>query len=451
MKPRLRRWTIRSFFSLLLLAFAVTLYFLVASHAVQWDATQSAINSLERSSVEVLQKMQGQVDITVFTQEQDAKQGDMRKLIRDFIAIYQRYKSDITLTFVDPVKEPDVAQKADVQSKDEMVVRFGGRSEHLNLLNEQSLSSALLRLVHSRDALVMYLDNHGERKLEGEANHDLGDFGKKLQQNGYRLRSLDLTLAQDVPDNASLLVLTHPQVALLRGEAKKLLRFIDNGGDVLWLLDAEPLRGLDQLAEKLGLLLPPGMVIDPAAQDMNVPFNWTLGGGYPPHAVTNNFNLISVFPFARSLVLDDIENTEKGWHRNVIAEGATRGWVTRNVASPTIKPSFDKNRDVHGPVNLAIAFEREVNDKTQRIIVVGSGSFLANAYLGNGGNADLGINMVNWLIGDEALITVQPRANKDGMIVLSKNKITAITLSFLILLPLIFLTMGGILWWRRKT
>ena len=34
------------------------------------------------------------------------------------------------------------------------------------------------------------------------------------------------------------------------GEVDKLLRYIDRGGNLLWLVDAEPLRGLDRLAEK---------------------------------------------------------------------------------------------------------------------------------------------------------------------------------------------------------
>lgn len=438
----------RLLLSIALAAAAGGLYLLAERFAVQWDVTQNALNSLEPSSIEVLGKLDGPVALTVFTPEQDARQGDMRKLIRDFIGIYQRYKPDMSLTFIDPAKNPEEARQAGIQNNGEMVVRYGGRTEHLTTLSEQSLSTVLLQLAHKRNAVVMYLDTHGERKLQGMANHDLGDFGKRLEQNGYQLHSLNLVLAQDVPDNAGLLVITHPQVALLPGEMKKILRHLDNGGDLLWLLDAEPLRGLDPLAEKLGLMLPPGIVIDPAAQDMNAPFDWTLGAGYPPHPVTGNFNLLTVFPRARALELEDSE--DKTWHRSVIVEGAARGWVSRTPPSTISKPRFNAERDVRGPVNLAIAFERETSDRTQRIIVVGNGNFLANAYLGNGGNADLGINMVNWLVGDEALITVQTRANRDGSIVLSKHQITALTVMLLVILPLLLVAAGGMQWWRRR-
>lgn len=427
---------------LLVLAVAGGLFQLAARYPAQWDVTQNALNSLEPGSVEALALLKGPVNITVYATEKDVQVGDMRKLIREFVALYQRYKPDISLTFVDPVKDAEAMRKAAVKGNGEMVVEFGGRSEHITTLNEQTLSSALLRLAHNKDQLVMYLGGHGERKLEGAANHDLGEFGGRLKQLGYRLSSLNLTVAQDIPANASMLVLTHPQIKLLPGEVKKLLRYVDEGGNLLWLVDNEPLRGLEPLAEKLGITIPPGIVIDPSAQEMNAPMNWTLGSGYPPHAVTRNFDLITVFPDARALNADQNNN----WKAHTLVEGAARGWISDHG----IDKNFDRNRDIPGPVNLAIALQRNVDSRDQRIVVVGSGAFLANVYSGNGGNLDLGINMVNWLAAQERLITVQPRAAKDAQIILSKHQLTALSASFLIALPLILFAAGIWAWRRRK-
>jgi ABC-type uncharacterized transport system involved in gliding motility auxiliary subunit len=82
--------------------------------------------------------------------------------------------------------------------------------------------------------------------------------------------------------------------------------------------------------------------------------------------------------------------------------------------------------------------------------VVGSGSFLANAYSGNGGNIDLGINMVNWLTNEEKLITTQPRAVKDGEVTLSKTQLGVISAAFLLVLPLLLILTGGVMWRRRR-
>ena len=444
-------------YSLLLLATAIGIYQLIALYPLHWDATRNASNSLSPTSVETLKQLQGKLSVTMYANSKDAELGDIEQFVRDFVGLYQRYKTDITLTFVDPVKDAEAMRKAQISANREMVVEYGGRSEHLTLLNEQSFTSALLRLARTKNQMLMYVDGHGERKLDGAANHDLGDFGKKLKQNGFQLSSLNLALAQDVPGNGSILVITQPQIKLLPGEVDKILRYVDSGGNLLWLLDAEPLQGLERLAAKLGILLTPGIITDPDAQKMNAPDYWTLGASYPPHPITSNFNLITAFPYARSLGREDsseqadseAKNITARWQRSTLVEAASNGWASR-TSNIHKKSKFDKNRDITGPFSLAITLQRTLNTREQRIVVVGSGSFLANAYSGNGGNIDLGINMVNWLAHEEHLIATQPRATADSAITLSKNQLSAISIGFVVAVPLLLIIAGGVLWWRRR-
>jgi ABC-type uncharacterized transport system involved in gliding motility auxiliary subunit len=430
----------RSLFYIALIVICVALYQLAARFPLQRDLTQNELNSLQEGSVHILAQLDQPLDITVYATGQDAKQGDVRKLVSDFVALYQRYKPDISLTFVDPLKEPEAVRKSGIRGNGEMVVNYAGRSEHLTTLNEQTLTSALMRLARSREQWVMYVSGHGERKLDGEANHDLGEFGRRLTQNGYRVTSLNLTVAQEVPDNISLLVITQPQKKLFKGESAKLLRFVERGGNLLWLLDAEPLRGLESLAEQLHIEPLPGMIIDPAAQQLDAPKDWTLGGGYPPHPVTRDFDLITAFPYASALSVDDSES----WTHHTLVEGAANGWVSQRRDM-----RFDATQDVPGPFSLAVALQRDGPEHEQRIVVVGSAAFLSNAYSGNGGNLDFGMNMVNWLAGDEQFITLAPHAAKDGALAFSRHQLTVFTYSLLLVLPLLMIAIGGWLWWRR--
>ena len=431
-------------FVLILIGVATGLGYLATRHHVQRDVTYNTINSLEPSSIEVLKQLDGPVNITVYATEEDARLGDIRKIIRDFLALYQRYKPDIHLDFIDPQKEADKARAAQIRFNGEMVIEYAGRSEHLTKINEPILTGTLLRLAHTRDQTVMYLDGHGERKLDGIANFDLGSlFGAKLKQSGFHLGSLNLALAQEVPNNVSVLVITQPQLDLMPGEVDKLLRYVDHGGNLLWLVDAEPLHGLERLAEKLDVILPPGIVIDPAAIEMNAPADWSLGAIYPPHAITHNFNLTTAFPSARPLLWN--ENTD--WQHNVLVEVAPRGWVSRKP--PQGKPRFDKSKDTPGPVVIAMALQRNINDREQRIVVVGNGAFLSNSFAGNGGNVDLGMNMVNWLAGEEHLITQKLRPAKDSKLELSAMQLRLISIGFLLGLPLL-LAGGGIYIWRKR-
>ena len=433
-------------FVLLLLGISTGAGYLSYLHPLQRDLTFNTGNSLEAASITVLQQLKGPVVITVYATKQDARLGDIRKIIAEFLSLYQRYKPDIKLTFIDPEQQPEKARAARIQLNGEMVIDYAGRSEHLTSINEQTLTSTLLRLAHTDEQTVMYLDGHGERKLDGRANQDMGLlFGAKLKQNGFKINSLNLAIAQDVPVNTHVLVISGPQLDLMNGEVDKLLRYVKRGGNLLWLIDTGPLHGLETLAEKLALQLPSGAVIDPAASSMNAPVSWSLGTSYTPHAITRNFNLITAFPAARALAW----NENPDWQYHSLLEVA--GWISHaDIGTLNATPVFDKTRDIKGPAIIALALNRNVNDVEQRIVVVGNGAFLSNTFAGNGGNVDLGVNMVNWLSHDDKLITLQPRAAQDGTIVLSKTQLTVIGAGFLFGLPLLLASVGGYIWWRRR-
>ena len=431
------------FLVLLLLAVGL-LVTLSRGYTAQWDITQNSRNSLSQASVDVLKSLPGPVTITAYATQMDPRLGDVRKIIREFVGLYSHAKPDLTLKFVDPAEQPQQTRAAGIQANGEMVVEYQGRSEHLTTINEQMLTSLLTRLARAGTRIAFYLDGHGERKLDGMANYDLGDFGKKLKAKGFKTESLNLTLAQDVPDNASLLMIASPQVDLMPEEVEKLKRYLDKGGNLLWLIDQEPLHGLQPLAEKLGLVLTPVTVVDPAAQQLNAAPTMALGAVYGHHPATLGFNLVTAFPYARTVGSSE----GKGWQATPLIEVAPHGWVeTGKLDGPL---AYDKNRDTPGPATIAIALERSVEDKDQRIIVVGNGNFLSNTYLGNGGNLDLGLNLFNWLAGDDSLITIPAKATRDTSLNLSKNAAAVISIGFLIVLPLALIAIGIGTWWRRR-
>jgi ABC-type uncharacterized transport system involved in gliding motility auxiliary subunit len=431
-------------FVALVLALALLAGYLAREHRLQWDITRNARHTLSQASLDILARLPGPVTITAYATPHDPQLGDLRQLIRDFVGPYQRARPDLTLRFVDPTEQPKAAQAAGVQTNGEMVVEYGGKSEHLTRLSEEALTNLLMRLAREGDRLVMYLDGHGERKLEGAANHDLGEFGRQLRNRGFRIAALNLAVAPEVPANASLLVIANPRVELLEGETGKLLAYLERGGNLLWLADPEPLRGLQPLAEKLGLTLTPGTILDPGAQELSLPLAWALGAAYGNHPATRGFDLVTVFPHARQVVAEEGAD----WRMAVLVETSDRSWVETSGLEG--KPSFDRKRDTPGPVTLGVALSRHLRDRDQRVVVVGNGAFLSNAYLGNGGNLDLGVNLVNWLAGDERLITLQPRPVVDSGLALTRNAALAITLGLLVAAPALFLGLGGWMWWRRR-
>ena len=431
-------------FVILLLLLIIVLGFIAVQYRFQWDVSQNGRNSLSETSIEILQKLHAPILVTAYATEQHAQLGDIRKIITDFVALYQRIKPDLSLTFIDPIEQPVLTQQADVKVNGELVIKYNQKVEHLTTINEQAFSNALMRLARAENKLIVTLSGHGERRLEGDANYDLGEFGKHLRTNGFSSQATNLAIEQDIPMNASLLLIASPQTDLLPGEVDKLLNYIDRGGNLLWLVDQGSLRGLLPLTEKLRLTLTPGVVIDPQSGQLKAPITFSLGAIYGRHAITNDFNYITVFPYARQITINENED----WSSVALVEAAQQGWIETGDLSGNI--AFDQAVDVPGPVTIAIALTRNTSDREQRIVVVGSGHFLANTYLGNGSNLDFGINLVNWLTGDEELMVIQPRATIDGSLILSESELTWIAVGFLVLLPAFFMVCGFFIWWYRR-
>jgi ABC-type uncharacterized transport system involved in gliding motility auxiliary subunit len=181
-KFRLRLLVQNVFFVLLLLTAVGLIAYLALDTHKQWDITQNAHHTISAASRNVLKQLPGEVTITAYATKEDPRLGDVRKLIADFVSLYQNVKPDLRLKFIDPVEHPKATREARIQANGEMVINYQGRSEHLTTLNEQALTNLLMRLARSHIRLVMFVDGHGERSLTGIANHDLGDFGKRASR-----------------------------------------------------------------------------------------------------------------------------------------------------------------------------------------------------------------------------------------------------------------------------
>lgn len=444
---RRRRWRLAAFLTVaLLLAAAVLGGWAAHQQRVQWDLTQNARHTLSPESRAVLAAIDAPVQVTVFATPRDPELGDLRGRIRDFLGRYQRAKPDFEVTFVDPEREPRRARDAGIQQNGEMVVSLGERSERFSplALNEHSFTNLLVRLSRRGERVAAYLEGHGERKLAGAANHDLGDFGTRLAATGFRLLPVNLAVVQDIPANAAMLVIAGPQVDLLPGEVEKIAGWIKRGGNLLWLMEPGVSAGLEPLAERLGVQASRGTVVDPAAEEMRIPPTWALASGYANHPAVRGFELMTVFPSTRALSAGG----DSGWRATPLVEAAARGWV--EAAPLHGAPEFDPRRDAAGPVAVVLALERTVNEREQRVVVAGGGSFLANAFLGNGANLDLGLRLFNWAAGDERLVAVQPRPTRDAALGLNRTQAVVITFGWLVAVPALLLAAAALAWWRRR-
>jgi len=445
---RLQGWIFIALFTgaIGLLAWLSTLY------VYQADWTAGGRNTVSEDTRKLLAELTEPVAITAWASE-DAM---LREQIRDLVGSYQRFKPDITLEFVNPDTVPERVRSEGVTVDGELVIGYRGRSEHVQSRSEQTLTNALLRVSRQEQRWIVFLSGHGERDPHGEANADLGAFGRELERNGLKAQTINLA-ENAIPDNTSLLVIAGPRVNLLPGEVSRLRDYVSGGGNLLWLGEPGVMAGLEPLAEQLGIAFLHGVVVDATTQafGINDP-SFAIVTAYPNHPVTQDFKSITVFPEAAALEIRE----DPHWQATPILSTLARSWTELGELKGEIQ--FDENTDERaGPLDIGVALTAappaaeaadapDAPPHEQRVIVTGDGDFLSNTYLGNAGNLDLGLNMVHWLNHDDTLIDIRVKAAPDTTLELGRITQAVIGLGSLIGLPLLLLGSGLVIWLRRR-
>jgi ABC-type uncharacterized transport system involved in gliding motility auxiliary subunit len=429
-------------FVLFFLTLVALLGFLSYQYHALSDVTQDNRNTVSEGSEDILKQMQGTVSVTAFAPDDEA----FRQSIKNFIARYKRTKSDIKLSFINAATEPRLAQEAAIKANGELVIEYQKRSEHLiPPYTEQEFTNVLIHLSRTHRQAVMILSGHGERSFVNNGNHDFGAFAKQLALKGFSLAQPNLISTPSLPRDGAMLIITSPKVNITAIEVTKIKTYLESGGNLLWLLDDENLHGLDEIAKYLGLEVTQGLVIDQSAAEFGGDPKTAVAVQYGDHPVTENFRIRTSFPEARKVAARG--TYENGWQVQDLIHVAPNGWLQNDLK----KTSFNEKQDIPGPINIALSIERKYGKKGQRVVVVGNANFLSNTFIINGGNLDLGLNMVNWLAGDDNLITIQPTLLKDSNLNLTaESNYKLVFISFQILIPLGLLIFGVFTWWNRR-
>ncbi len=438
-----------------------TLAWLSTLYKIEIDLTGNNGNSLSLSSQKLLESLPDKITLTAYIKKEPA----LRSQISQLVDRYKRHKADLSLSFIDPDTQPEKSRELNIDAAGAIIVEYQGRTEKLNFISESSLTNALLQLANADERWVTFLTGHGERTPDGIANFDLGQFGKELDRRKIKAQAINLATMPDIPHNSALLVLTAPAVPLLAGEIDLIKRYIQQGGNLLLLTDPGN-HHLDALLQILGLRQLPGTLVDSKSKlyGINDP-SFVLASDYITHPITQGFQTITVYPVTAALKISE----ETDFKPVALLSSAAQSWTETGSIAGKIR--FDADGDEkQGPLAFTYALTRPSNgaiDKAllsateglgaesvqaqeQRIVVVGDGDFLSNSYIGNVGNLDMGLRMVNWLIHDDRFIDIPAKIATDKSLQLSQTSVAMIGFGFLVVIPLLLMGTGFYIWRKRK-
>jgi ABC-type uncharacterized transport system involved in gliding motility auxiliary subunit len=424
--------------------------FLSYKYEFEYDLTETGRFTLSQQTIKTLETLDEPVQVVGFFQTGDPRIGRAR----EYLERYSLYTPYLTYEFHDPNIEPALAQSFDLTNYGLVFVSSHGRHESAGV-DEQSITSGLIRVSRDQPRNVYFLAGHGEHRLDDTTEEGYSALKQALERDNYQVSSLNLSSGQGaVPEDATVLIMAGADRELPEVEARVIADWVADGGKLMILIDPQEPVPLAPLLQTFGLFVDDGFVVE----DMNNALV-TLGPEgltpqvlaplvthYPYHEITNSLKgYQSFYPYARSMTLIPTQDYSK----NVapILSTSPGSWLETDPQAA--QPEFDDGVDLRGPLHIGAAAENSQNEA--RLVVIGDAGFVTNQNASpQMANLDLFLNAVNWLTEEEALISIRPKQPENRQLFLTATQVNMTLLTSVIIIPLAVFTVGLGVWWKRR-
>jgi ABC-type uncharacterized transport system involved in gliding motility auxiliary subunit len=431
------------------LCLAICFFLLWLNSLVNWqtDWTAGSRNTIDQSSIELLQNMDGPITLQAYFNSDSRS----RQQVSRFVNKYQRFKKDISLEFVDNQLASDQLIEMGFSQLGELKITYADNETYINRLNEQAMTSALFKVARKEDTWVAVIQGHGERDPLDAGNNGLSKLVAELNKTGIKVQSINLLSQAVIPDNTKVLIIAGARNAYLGGELKLIEEFLNNGGNLLWLRDPAKQNYFASLDDLLGLSLVPGVIID-----ANTKLRILLGikhaavipvTEFHKHRITEQLKTHLLFPFTSAID----HQASSNWQTQTLFKSLERSWAEVGEIN-TDKLKYEQQLgDTQGPLTIGVSLSREIEQQQQRIVVIGDSDFMANGYIGYGANFALSLNILNWLTEDDKLLSITHQAAPDQSLELADKDVKFIAAILLLLVPGLLIGTGfAIRWLRHK-
>ncbi|MFM5889049.1 MAG: Gldg family protein [Dolichospermum sp.] len=496
--------------TLSVLAILGLINFLGIRYQLRLDLTDTQLFTLSPQSRELVSNLPETMKVWLFSKEKNSQD---QELLDNYHRQNNKFKFEYVDPELKPglVERFGVKDYGEVylefQTKRQLVQIISENER----LSEIKLTNRLQQMINPKTAKVYFLQGHSEHPLSA-SNGGISKAIQGLTDKNFTIATLNLPERPQVPDDADIVIVAGPQKELLTGEVTALQNYLNRGGNLLLMIDPNTNPKIDTLLKEWGVRLDNRLVIDNSGASLQLGPATILVTEYGQHPITQDFaNNISVYPLTRPLEIDPVpdvesmvllktkpypnswaESDQKNEKLEFNEDKDLKGPLTLGVAltrkllnSPTAIPSpipTTQNSPTaipspipttqNSPTAIPSPIPTAQNSPTataipspipttqnsptprfkeSRLVVFGNSNFATDSLFEQQLNGDVFLNTVSWLSQqEEKLMSIRPKEPKNRRIIISNLEANLLTISAVVLLPLLGLLTGFIIWWKRR-
>jgi hypothetical protein len=489
--------------------FAVLVNVAAARSFKRWDVTSSQLYSLSTATKTTLHDLGEPVTVTVLLAASDP----LSVSVHHLLTAYQAESARLVVRTIDPDRSPaeflafqkqhgilaGQTQDGHVVADATLVVTRGDKTWFLgpaDLIDlseldegrsrpklEQALTTAIRNVLSGDRTTLCFTKGHGEIGLNEGGKSGLSELAHRLARNNYDTVEVETTGAKVVKDPfkaCQVAIVAAPQQSFTTDESSLLTSFVEQGGNVLFLLnpipDAEKRRvapsGLEPVMALFGVVPRGDLVIERDSSRRLPKGSGEVFFGEPhPH------------PISQGLV-DDPNATNKilfvlAQSFGRVTDGPSKGAVATEVVV-TSKDSFAmgdffnwrddgtvperKEGERSGPLAVVMASElpakkgdTAANDapaRSQRGVFIGSVSVAQGQAFSEPilrGGAILVESSVSWLSARPEMVDIPPKPSMPAGLRLTEEAVGQVRTYVTIYVPLAVALVGVAVFLRRRS
>jgi len=467
-----------------------------------YDMTRNKDNTLTKSSLDIVNKIEGPVKITTYVNlldinyhmampySQNSDIASFAKYTRflpqtemEYVYYYDTSTNEALYAQNPGLNDKQLAEKM-VESQDMKLkklyspaeikkvidlgpeqnrvvrtVEYNGKKTFLRMYDdlfrvpfEKEISASLKRLV-SKPVKIVFASGNMERSIEknGDKNYKTGfneiTFRNSLINQGFDVASVDIN-AQNIPSDTDILIIADPKTQLSQGAVDRIANYIDLGKNVMLLTEPETNSALAAITDKLGI----GFTKQTLVQESET--------NSPDFLVTE----LQKDADSTVIKLSKINNPIPFLGSSGITTTKDAGFKVTPLLKTNNQPAWEsqsgitsiseevKKQPSQKSIPLVEALTRTINGKTQKIIIAGDADFMGNAELSRGGSGTFQFvtDLFSWFSNYEFPIDTSRPLKIDKKITISSGQVFINKIVFIGLFPLLIILSGAFILIRRN-
>lgn len=417
-----------------------------------WDFTASQRYTLSSQSISILTSLKNEIEIRAYFSADSSDRLQFIELAKGIEAQTDK----ITIDLIDPQKEPLRAEQDKIEVKyGTVIVEAGEHSQRIEFsISEENLINTIVQVDSGSKHLICFSTGLDEIPLEDPyAKESMGIIYQSLTAQNYETKQVSW-LESTIPSDCEVFIAAGPRKDIPKEQVSRLKDYLLQGGQVFLLIDPISHQEFTQNIETLGLKIGDNFILENNLK-------YQIHGGDPSFVIIDEESVRSHPMFQMSnqtLLLQGLRSVQALPAEDSSIESyeliytSKNSWAESNYLDQRNVPEPDPDLDILGPVPILSMsiFERE-DAQPSHLIFLGGSTLVLNELVGiSPANRDFFLNIIAWLVKEEAQIN--QRANDDEYATIQLNQIQYLVmwLICLCIAPISVLSGAFSAWKERK-